>query len=81
MYKTNIFDFVEISPQAHKASTSKNADVLYLLPKHKSENIVSRVTSIILRNSPVHVMLPPWYDAVVNSWSAKHVNGLFTPLE
>jgi len=29
----------------------------------------------------VHVILPPWYDAVVDLPSAKHVNGALDALE
>ena len=32
-------------------------------------------------HSPVQVMLPPWYDAVVASSSAKHENGVILALE
>ena len=31
--------------------------------------------------SPVHVILPPWYDAVVDLPSAKHLNGVLDALE
>ena len=30
---------------------------------------------------PVHVILPPWYDAVVDVPSAKHLNGVLDALE
>ena len=31
--------------------------------------------------SPVHVIVPPWYDAVVDVPSAKHWNGVLDALE
>ena len=32
-------------------------------------------------HTPVHVLLPPWYDAVVALPSGKHVNGVLEPVE